>query len=71
MPLELKLAVETNLRRVSYIPIQAVSFTVTFNLNNCSYTSNKTDCFSYKGGCGVRRYTCIKVIKTRPGLGYR
>ena len=35
------------------------------------YTSCKTECFSYKGGCGVHRHTRIKVFKRRPGLGYR
>ena len=34
------------------------------------YISNKTKRFSYKGGCGVRRRTCIEAFKRRAGLGY-
>ena len=35
------------------------------------YMSNKTECFSYKGGCGMCGCTRIEVIKRRAGLGYR
>ena len=35
------------------------------------YMSNKTEHFSYKGGYGVHRHTCIDAIKRRAGLGYR
>ena len=31
---------------------------------------NKTKCFSYKGGCGVRGRSHIEVFKRRAGLGY-
>ena len=34
------------------------------------YISNKTKCFSYKGGCGVRERTCIEAFKRRAGLDY-
>ena len=30
------------------------------------YVSNKTECFSYRGGCGVM---CIEAFKRRFGLG--
>ena len=26
------------------------------------YISNKMECFSYKGGCGMHRHTCIKAF---------
>ena len=29
------------------------------------YMSNKTEHFSYKGGCGIRGRTCIKAIKEK------
>ena len=32
------------------------------------YISNKTKCFSYKGGCGVHMCTRIEVFKRRAGL---
>ena len=32
------------------------------------YMSNKTECFSYKGGCGMPEYTCIEAFKRRAGL---
>ena len=35
------------------------------------YISNKTECFSYKGGCGMRGRTRIKAFKRRADLGYR
>ena len=35
------------------------------------YTNNKTECFSYKGGCGVHGHMCIEVLKRRAGLSYR
>ena len=35
------------------------------------YSSNKTERFSYKGGCGVRERTRIEALKRRAGLGYR
>ena len=35
------------------------------------YISNKTECFSYKGGCGVCGRTRIEAFKRKPGLGYR
>ena len=35
------------------------------------YTNNKTECFSYKGRCGVHGHMCIKAFKRRAGLGYR
>ena len=34
------------------------------------YMSNKTEHFSYKGGCGVHGCTRIEAIKRRAGLGY-
>ena len=27
------------------------------------YTSNETECFNYKGGCGVHMHTGIEVFK--------
>ena len=33
--------------------------------------SNKTEHFSYKGGCGVCESMCIEVFKRKAGLGYR
>ena len=35
------------------------------------YISNKTECFSYEGGCGIHVRTLIETFKTRAGLGYR
>ena len=35
------------------------------------YISNKTECFSYKCGCGVHELTCIEAFKRRAGLGSR
>ena len=35
------------------------------------YISKKMECFSYKGGCGVRGCTCVEAIKRITGLGYR
>ena len=35
------------------------------------YISNKTEYFSYKGGCGVHRRTRIETLNRRAGLGYR
>ena len=35
------------------------------------YISNKTECFSYEGGCGIYVHTLIETFKTRAGLGYR
>ena len=35
------------------------------------YWSNKTELFSYKGGCGVHERTHIETFKRRAGLGYR
>ena len=35
------------------------------------YTRNKTEHFSYKGGCGVRGHTHVGVFNRRAGLGYR
>ena len=35
------------------------------------YFSNKTECFSYKGGCGICECTHIEALKRRAGLGYR
>ena len=35
------------------------------------YLSNKTECFSYKGGCGVRERMRIEAFKRRAVLGYR
>ena len=34
------------------------------------YISNKTKCFSYKGGCGMCGCTHIEAFKRRAGLGY-
>ena len=34
------------------------------------YISNKTKCFSYKGGCGVHGRMYIEEFKRRAGLGY-
>ena len=33
------------------------------------YLSNKMECFSYKGGCGVCERICIEAFKRRAGLG--
>ena len=33
--------------------------------------SNKMECFSYKGGCGIHGHTLIKMFKSRAGLRYR
>ena len=35
------------------------------------YISNKTERFSYKGGCGICEHTCIKTFQRRVDLGYR
>ena len=35
------------------------------------YISNMTECFNYKGGCGMRGQTCIETFETRVGLDYR
>ena len=35
------------------------------------YISNKLECFSYKGGCGVHGRARIEAFKTRADLGYR
>ena len=35
------------------------------------YTSNKTEHFSYKGGCTMRRQTRIEAFKRKASLGYR
>ena len=35
------------------------------------YLSNKKECFSYKGGCGVHGRMHIEAFKRRVGLGYR
>ena len=52
--LELKLIIQTNLIKVSY---HCISYYFHFNVPfKQLYTSNKTECFSYKsesGGCGV------------------
>ena len=34
------------------------------------YISNKTKCFSYKGGCGVHGRSHMEAFKRRAGLGY-
>ena len=34
------------------------------------YISNKTECFSYKGGYGILERTCIETFKTRAVLDY-
>ena len=34
------------------------------------YISNKMECFSYKGGCGVRGHARIKPFQRRAGLAY-
>ena len=33
------------------------------------YMSNKTECFSYKGGYGVHGCVCIEAFKRRANLG--
>ena len=33
------------------------------------YTSNKIECFTYKGMCGIHGRTEIETFKTRAGLG--
>ena len=61
--------VETNLIRVSYRCISCY-----FHIKipfKWQYTSNKTECFSYKSGCGRRRCMRIEMFKRRAGLGYR
>ena len=35
------------------------------------YISNKMEHFGYKGGCGIRWCTRIKMFNTRADLGYR
>ena len=35
------------------------------------YISDKTERFSYKGGCGMHGHAFIKPFKRRAGLGYR
>ena len=68
MALELKDIIETNLIRVSYCYI---SYYFHFNIPfKQLYTSNKTEHFSYKGGCGGCGHMCIKVLKRRVGLHY-
>ena len=62
--------VETNLIRVSYRCISCYfHIYIPFKWQ---YTSNKTERFSYKSGCGRRtcRYMCIEMFKRRAGLGY-
>ena len=61
MVIELKRITETNLSYRHYCNI-------TFKL---LYASNKTERFSYKGGCGLYGCMHIKVFKRRAGLGYR
>ena len=69
MALELKRIVETYLIRVSYC---CVSYYLHFNTPfKQLYTSNKMECFSYKGGCGWHGCSHIEVFKRRAGLGYR
>ena len=66
MVLELKCVIETNLIRVSY-RCKSHSFHFNSYLKQV-YISNKTECFNYKGGCGV---TCIEAFNGGVGLGYR
>ena len=43
-------------------------------MNNKQYmVSNKTEHFSYKGGCGVpiARHTCIEAFKRKADISYR
>ena len=43
-----------------------------FTMNNKQYmVSHKTECFSYKGGCGVPRLICIEAFKRRADISYR
>ena len=35
------------------------------------YINNRTEHFSYKGGCGMRGYVCVDAFERRAGLGYR
>ena len=35
------------------------------------YSSNKTERFSYKGGCGIHEHMHIEMFKRIAGLGYR
>ena len=41
-----------------------------FSLFKQLYTSNKTEHFSYKGGCSMHRSRHIEAFKRRVGLGY-
>ena len=67
MAVELKYVVETNLIRVSYC---CISHYFHFNIPfKQLYTSNKVECYSYIGGCGVRGHTHIKAFNRRGGLG--
>ena len=67
--LELKRVVETNLiknKLALYKP-----FLHLYSHLKQLYISNKTKCFSYKGGCGVcGRTQHIKAFERRAGFGY-
>ena len=64
--LELKHVVVTSLTTVSFCCVNC-----SFNFNSSLkqlHISNKTECFSYKSGCGVMH---IKMFEIRAGLGYK
>ena len=62
--------VETNPRRYSYVALYKVLIHCTSYLKQL-YLDKKTECFSYKGGCGVCEWMCIEAFKRRACLGYR
>ena len=64
--LGLKHVIETRLIIVSFHCVSR-SFRFKSYLKQL-YISNKTECLSYKSGCGVM---CIKAFKRRADLGYR
>ena len=64
MALELKRFVETNLCNKSKIKLYKSLLRLYSHLKQL-YINNKTKHFSYIGGCGVRRRTCIEVLKRR------
>ena len=59
----------TNLIRASYITMYMPL--LHFNHLKQLYVSNKTEGFSYKGGCGVREHMCIEAFTRTAGLNYR
>ena len=51
--------------------MQVITYMLTIVGNSCRCISDKMEHFSYKGGCGDCGYMHIKMVKRRPGLGYK